>query len=148
MNLLISACLLGVCCRYDGKTKPCAQLQELNRRFTLIPVCPEVLGGLSTPRVPAERIGSRVLNAQGNDVTAAYQLGAKTALQLAEQTGCRLALLKERSPSCGKGRIYDGTFSGNTTDGNGVCAEMLEAAGIKVFGETQLDELYAYVDKL
>ena len=147
MNLLISACLLGVCCRYDGLSKGIENWQELNRCFTLVPVCPEIFGGLKTPRVPAERIGSRVLTKNGKDVTAEYQKGAQTVLQIAQQTGCQYALLKERSPSCGKALIYDGTFSGTITKGGGICAELLEEAGIHVFGENQIEELLALARK-
>lgn len=147
MNLLISACLLGVCCRYDGLSKEIENWQELNRCFTLVPVCPEIFGGLKTPRVPAERIGSRVLTKNGKDVTAEYQKGAQTVLQIAQQTGCQYALLKERSPSCGKALIYDGTFSGTITKGSGICAELLEEAGIHVFGENQIEELLALARK-
>ena len=141
MNLLISACLMGIRCRYDGESKPLDCLEELNRRYTLIPVCPEVLGGLPTPRIPAERIGSRVLNREGGNVTSQYEEGASLALQMAQQSGCTCALLKERSPSCGSGTIYDGTFTGNLCSGWGVCGELLREKGIRVLGESQVQEL-------
>lgn len=141
MNLLISACLLGIRCRYDGKSKKLDCLDELNDRYTLIPVCPEVLGGLPTPRVPAERIGDRVITQDGRDVTAEYTRGAQMALETAKNGGCTCALLKERSPSCGFGTIYDGTFTGNLCEGNGVCGALLAANGIRVLGESQAHEL-------
>ncbi len=140
-NLLISACLLGVKCRYDGQTKPLKCLAELNDRYTLIPVCPEVLGGLPTPRVPAERQGTRVITQDGRDVTDNYVRGAEEALRIARMTGCTCALLKERSPSCGSGMIYDGTFSGGLCPGDGVCGALLKANGIEVIGESRVDEL-------
>ncbi len=141
MNLLISACLLGVKCRYDGKTKPLGCLDELNSRYTLVPVCPEVYGGLPTPRVPAERQGDRVIAQDGRDVTANYEQGAQEALRIARMTGCSCALLKERSPSCGSGVIYDGTFTGGLCPGDGVCGALLKENGIRVLGESQVSEL-------
>ena len=141
--VLVSACLLGTACRYDGKEKENPQVRNLLERedLVLIPVCPEQLGGLPTPRLPSERKEDRVENSQGTDVTAEYRRGAEEALKLARLYGCRLAVLKERSPSCGKGQIYDGTFSGRLTAGDGVTAELLEKEGIAVIGESELAEL-------
>ena len=141
--LLISACLLGVPCRYDGASKPCAALEQLADRFVLVPVCPEQLGGLSTPRVPAERNGDRVITREGKDVTLNYCSGAQEALRIAHITGCRTALLKAKSPSCGYGRIYDGTHTGTLTKGNGITAQLLKDHGITVFTDEQLDALFA-----
>ena len=139
--ILISACLLGCACRYDGKSKPHPLAVELARRGLAVPVCPEQLGGLPTPRKPSERQGGRVVMADGRDVTAEYRHGAEEALHLARLYGCTAAVLKERSPSCGKGRIYDGTFTGTLTAGDGVTAELLTAGGIKVYGESELEKL-------
>ena len=139
--ILVSACLLGVCCRYDGESKPCARVTSLRDRFILIPICPEEDGGLPTPRTPSERVGDRVLMRDGRDVTKNYIDGARHALGRAETFGCTAAILKARSPSCGKGRIYDGTFSGNLTDRDGVCAELLMKNGIKVYTEDEIDLL-------
>ena len=139
--LLISACLLGCACRYDGKSKPHPLAVELARRGLAVPVCPEQLGGLPTPRKPSERRGGRVVMADGQDVTAEYRRGAEEALHLARLYGCTAAVLKERSPSCGKGQIYDGTFTGTLTAGDGVTAELLTAGGIKVYGESELEKL-------
>lgn len=139
--LLISACLLGCACRYDGKSKPNPLAVELARRGLAVPVCPEQLGGLPTPRKPSERQGGRVVMADGRDVTAEYRRGAEEALHLARLYGCTAAVLKERSPSCGKGQIYDGTFTGTLTAGDGVTAELLTAGGIKVYGESELEKL-------
>ena len=142
-KLLISRCLLGDPCRYDGKTKPlpAQTLQRLRAQYTLIPVCPEVLGGLPTPRTPSERQGERVVTATGEDVTAQYRRGAEIALETAQREQVSAALLKERSPSCGKGEIYDGSFSRTLTPGNGVTAEMLLDAGFAVYGESEVDTL-------
>ena len=139
MKILVSACLLGVRCRYDGKSKPHPAVERLMEQHTLIPVCGEILGGLPTPRVSAERQGERVVTADGCDVTAAYRRGAEEVLRLAERYGCTAAILKERSPSCGSGRIYDGTFTGTLTDGWGVTAELLRDHGICVIGESEAE---------
>ena len=108
---------------------------------TLVPVCPEVYGGLPTPRTPAERVGEKVLARDGRDVTAQYQKGAAAALQLAQLTGCTAAVLKANSPSCGCGTIYDGTFSGRKICGNGVTTEVLLADGLAIYNEETYTEL-------
>ena len=141
MNILVSACLLGCACRYDGGSKPCAAVRALAARHTLIPVCPEIYGGLPTPRTPCEIVGGRVLSRDGADRTDAYRRGASEALRLAGALGCRAALLKARSPACGSGEVYDGSFSGTLTAGDGVAAAALSAAGIAVFGEDRLPDL-------
>lgn len=140
MRVLVSACLLGVSCRYDGQSKAYPLVDELCRRYEVVPVCPEILGGLPTPRVPAERRGERVVTKDGGDVTAQYFRGAAEVLRLAQRLGCTVAVLKERSPSCGSGQIYDGSFTGTLTQGSGVAAESLRCAGIRVIGESQLAE--------
>lgn len=141
MKLLVSACLLGCRCRYDGASKGHPAVAALAARHTLVPVCPEQLGGLSTPRPPAERQGDRVVTERGADVTEQYRRGAEEAARLCALLGCQAAVLKERSPSCGKGQIYDGTFSRTLTDGNGVTADRLAEMGIPVYGESQVEEL-------
>ena len=140
MNILISACLLGQYCRYDGKTKVYPQVQDLLRRddIHLIPVCPEQCGGLATPRPAAERQGKRVVTTNGSDVTAQYQRGAEAALYWARLFHCTKAILKEKSPSCGHGQIYDGTFSRTLTAGDGVTVELLRAEGLEIIGESDL----------
>ncbi|MDO4812023.1 MAG: DUF523 domain-containing protein [Eubacteriales bacterium] len=140
-KLLVSACLLGTPCRYDGKSKPIAGMERLRERYELVPVCPECAGGLPTPRMPSERCGDRVIMRGGADVTAQYQRGAQYALELCRKEGCAAALLKERSPSCGSGEIYDGTFTHTLIPGNGVTAELLKKNGIKVCGESELGKL-------
>lgn len=145
MNILISACLLGIPCRYDGMEKEYDGIRELMNRHVLIPVCPEQCGGLPTPRIPAERVGDRVLNREGADVTDCFRKGAEQALRLAELYGCEYAILKERSPSCGLGQIYDGSFSGTLAAGNGMTAELLKKHGIKVIGESRVGELLSEI---
>jgi len=141
MRILISACLLGVSCRYDGASKKHPEILRLIERHTLVPVCPEQLGGMATPRIPAERQGDAVTTRDGTDVTAAYRKGAEEALRLCRLFGCEAAVLKERSPSCGRREIYDGTFTGTLTAGDGVTAELLVAHGIPVYGESQIARL-------
>ena len=143
MKLLVSACLLGLPCRYDGASKPQPWVEELARQHELIPVCPEQMGGLPTPRDPSERRGGRVVMCTGEDVTEQYRRGASCALRLYELLGCEAAVLKERSPSCGCGAVYDGTFTGTLTAGDGVTAALLRTRGIRVLGESQVQVLLA-----
>ena len=137
-KLLVSACLLGTPCRYDGEAKRNDAVCALAEKFELVPICPEVMGGLPTPRTPSERQGGRVVAKDGRDVTAEYRRGAEIALELAQREGIRAAVLKERSPSCGSGEIYDGSFTGALTAGDGVTVEILRAHGIAVFGESEV----------
>ena len=140
-NILISACLLGVACRYDGCRKPLPPtvIEQLQKQYQLIPICPEIMGGLPTPRIPAEIQSDRkVLRSDGVDVTENYRKGAKEALRLAQLFHCDLALLKEKSPSCGCGKIYDGTFSRTLIYGDGITAELLKENGIRVIGESEI----------
>lgn len=141
MKILISACLLGVACRYDGRSKTHPLAAALGERHQLVPVCPEQLGGLPTPRTPSERRDRQVVMADGTDVTEQYRRGAQEALRLCRLFGCQAAILKERSPSCGAGAIYDGTFSGTLTEGWGITAELLQQNGIPVYGESQIAAL-------
>lgn len=132
--IIVSACLAGYRCRYDGKTVPDDAIVDLVRTGNAIPVCPEMLGGLPCPRVPSERTadGERVVTKEGTDVTEAFRRGADETLRLAQRYGCTRAILKARSPSCGKGTVYDGTFSGTLREGDGVTAELLMKHGITV----------------
>ena len=123
--VLVSACLLGLRCRYNAEPVANERVLALAKTHTLIPVCPEQLGGLSTPRPPAERLGERVVSNNGTDVTSAFFRGAEETLLLARILGCKTAILKARSPSCGHGRIYDGSFTGKLIPGSGVTAELL-----------------------
>lgn len=143
-KLLVSACLLGHPVRYDGKSKPLADLawlKQLQSDGRLVVMCPEMLGGLSTPRAPAEYANGKVITIQGDDVTEAFKQGAHKALALCQQHQVSHALLKANSPSCGNTQIYDGTFSATLVDGAGVTARLLGENGVKVFSELQLNEL-------
>ena len=141
MNILISGCLLGLKCRYDAKEKKLPEIEKLIESYNLIPVCPEQLGGLPTPRIPAERVKDRIITQVGVDVTKEYQIGAEEALKIAKLYNCKKAILKEKSPSCGCRKIYDGTFSRNLIVGNGVTADLLLKNGIEIFGESKIDKL-------
>lgn len=146
--VLVSACLLGVNCRYNGGGELAQPVFALKEDAHLIPVCPEIMGGLKTPREPAERTGAGVFTIAGGDVTAQYAKGAKEVLHLAELFGCRAAVLKERSPSCGSGRIYDGTHTHVLTDGDGMTAELLKSHGIAVFGESETKKIKDFIDDM
>jgi uncharacterized protein YbbK (DUF523 family) len=137
-KIIVSACLAGIPCNYKGEAKPNSQVVNLVSSGKAIPVCPECLGGLSIPRVAAERKEEKVVTKDGSDVTAEFSAGAQAVLQVARENGCKLAILKARSPSCGKCKIYDGTFSGNLVDGNGVTADLLMKNGIEVKTEEEL----------
>ncbi len=139
--ILVSACLLGAACKYSGGDNFCPKVAALVKDYHLVPVCPEQLGGLPTPRTPAERQGNRVITKDGQDITAAYHRGAQEAWKLAKLFGCDTAILKARSPSCGAQGIYDGTFTGTVIPGSGVTAELLRDAGIRVLMEDELEQL-------
>jgi uncharacterized protein YbbK (DUF523 family) len=136
--ILVSACLLGVCCTYRGDGNPHPAIISLLDDYTLIPVCPEQLGGLQTPRTPAEIRGNGVWMKDGTDVTEQFQRGAEEALRIATLYGCEVAILKQRSPSCGNDLIYDGSHSGVVIEGAGITVRKLRKAGILVFSEDDL----------
>ena len=140
-KIAVSACLLGECCKYNGSHNRNEAVLALQKQFQLIPVCPECFGELPIPREPSEIREGRVYAKSGKDVTAQFVNGAALALYVAQENNCPAAVLKERSPSCGHGKIYDGTFSGTLTDGNGVTADLFLNNGIAVFGESELSRL-------
>lgn len=158
-RLLVSRCLLGHRVRYDGGAHgPYDLLQQWQDEGRLVPLCPEVAGGLPTPRPPAEIPGGQgggvlegrlpVLTDDGEDVTAAFVVGAEIALRLVQQHGLRVAVLKARSPSCGNSHNYDGSFSGTLVEGEGVTAALLRRHGVRVFNEGQLAEAAAELARL
>lgn len=140
-KIIVSACLLGCECRYDGKKKPNEYVIALAKSHTLIPICPEQMGGLPTPRIPSEICGDKVINSEGKDVTNEYQKGAQMALNIAKLNGAKIAILKAKSPSCGKGFVYDGTFSRQLIEGNGVTVDLFLQNGINIYTENELDAL-------
>lgn len=149
--LLVSACLVGKRCRYNGQEKSCPSVTKLAEQYELIPFCPEVAGGLATPRPPAEIQGgngsdvlagrAKVINRDGVDVTAEYVAGARAGAELVRRLGVRKAVLKERSPACGSTSIYDGSFGGVVRAGHGVLAAALKEAGVKVLSEEDVERL-------
>jgi len=157
-RILVSRCLLGEPVRYDGRAVGLRRPLPAEWRGRLVPVCPEIEGGLPVPRPAAEIAGgdgdavldgrARVVTEHGGDVTDAFLKGAEAALELARAEGCPVALLKERSPSCGCRRIHDGTFGGGTKAGRGVTTALLERNGIRVFHEEEIAELTAHLRNL
>lgn len=141
MNILVSACLLGKNCKYNGTNNRNEKVIALAEKHNIIPICPESFAKLPVPRPPAEIKNGRVYNKNGEDLTEKFKEGAKTALEKAIENGCTAAVLKERSPSCGYKEIYDGTFSGKTICGNGIAAQLLHDNGITIFGESEVDKL-------
>ena len=140
-KILISACLVGDKCKYDGHTNYSPLIKDLLEKYELVPFCPEVEGGLPTPRKPSERKGDKVINEAGKDVTNFFVTGAKKALTICQYLNIKTAILKERSPSCGSNEIYDGTFSHKVIPGIGVTAEYLKEKGIEVYTENDIDSL-------
>ncbi|MDE7384476.1 MAG: DUF523 domain-containing protein [Anaeroplasmataceae bacterium] len=140
-KLLISACLCGKNTKYNGGNNLLSRLPEIEEKFDLYLICPEVMGGLSTPRDPSENRGDLVFSDKGKDVTREFNLGAQRVLNIALENNIHLALLKESSPSCGSHKIYDGTFSGVKISGQGVAAKLLKEHKIKIFSEEEIDLL-------
>lgn len=140
-KLLISACLYGKNTKYSGGNNLISRLSELEEKYELFLICPEVDGGLSTPRNPSEQLDDKVVSNKGVDVTKEFNLGAQIALNVAKKNNIQKALLKESSPSCGTHKIYDGTFSGRKIDGMGVAAKLLKENGIEVYSDLELEKI-------
>ncbi|MEA5084688.1 MAG: DUF523 domain-containing protein [Lachnospiraceae bacterium] len=138
MIILISACLVGIGCKYNGEIKDYPNINALLGRHTLIPVCPEQLGGLPTPRNPVEIKDSNVVDSYGNVFTQEFEKGANEVLKIAKMSGAQLVVLKSNSPSCGLGKIYDGTFTSTLIDGNGITANLLKENGFTVKTEKDI----------
>ncbi len=132
---IVSACLAGIACRYDGRANTCAAVVQMVAEGRAVAACPECLGGLPTPRMPSEIVHGKVMTRDGHDVTRFFRLGAQAATDLARQQGCTAAILKSRSPSCGYGQVYDGTFSKGLCEGDGIWAAQLRQAGFALFSE-------------
>lgn len=140
-KILISACLVGDKTRYDGHTNYNPKIEALLEKYELVPFCPEVEGGLTTPREPSEKQGNKVVMKNGRDVTRQFEKGAELALNIVDYLGIKIAILKDGSPSCGSTEIHDGSFTGRKIPGNGVTAELLKRKGIKVLTENEIDTL-------
>ena len=138
-KIIVSACLAGIDCRYDGKNNNNEKVKELIKLgYDIVFVCPEQLGGLATPRTPAEIIKNKVMDKKGKDVTYNFQKGANETLKIAELFNIKLAILKEKSPSCGSGMVYDGSFTDKVIKGEGVTTTLLRKNGIEVISENDL----------
>lgn len=141
MKILVSSCLLGKNCKYNGENNYNEDVIEFLNKYEIVSVCPEELGGLSTPRLPSEINNKKVIRKDGKDVTKNFQKGAMIALEIAKNNNCKFAILKKKSPSCGFGEIYDGSFTSTIVKGNGVTADLLYSNGIVVYNETNFDKV-------
>ncbi len=140
-KILISACLIGENCRYDGSNKLNKELLKLTKYYDLIPICPEISGGLKTPRHPNEIKDGKVYTSKGRDVTDHFNDGAYWAYMIVKKYNIHLAIMKEGSPSCGVHEIYDGTFTGKKIPGEGITAKKLRSINVKVINEKEALDL-------
>ena len=138
---IVSACLCGINCKYNGRNNLNPAVLKLVKEGKAIPVCPEQLGGLPTPRIPSERKNGKVINKEGIDVTKNFQEGSNEVLKLCKELNIKTCILKSKSPSCGYGEIYDGNFNGTLTKGNGVLTDMLIDNGIEVISSDKIDDM-------
>ena len=137
---VVSGCLAGLSCRYDGGSMPCEPVRRLVLAGRAVTACPETLACLPVPRPPSEQRDGRVVSRDGKDLTEAFERGACRAMRIVQENGCTAAILKARSPACGCGRIYDGTFSGALCDGDGVWTRKLREAGLDLYTEDNLPD--------
>ena len=149
-KILVSACLYGDHVRYDAADVPCLDQQFLKwkEEGRLVTVCPEVFGGLATPRPDSQRVGDRVMACTGKDVTKEYELGAREALRLATEEEVAFCIMKEDSPSCGSKFIFDGTFTDTKVEGQGRAVELLREAGFMIFDEDEIDKAAELLESL
>ena len=147
INILVSACLLGENCKWNGRNNAREAVIKLKEKYNLIPFCSEVLGGLPTPRIPSEIRGNKVFNQVELEVTHFFTRGAQKALEIAINNNCKYAVLKSRSPSCGVNKVYDGTFTKNVIEGQGVTTKLLRKNKIQVFSDEEIDELLKILEK-
>ncbi len=145
MNVLISRCLLGINCRYDEKNNKIKNLREKFPKINFIDVCPEVDSGMKTPRKPCEIKNSKVINIDGEDFTKEFNKGSQISLDLCKKYNIKIALLKAKSPSCGKDYIYDGNFDKNLINGDGITCQVLKKNGIIIFSEKEIEDFYSYI---
>lgn len=140
-NLLVSSCLLGNNTKYNGKNNYITKIEQIKQKYNIIVICPEVMGGLSIPRNPSEILGDKVISNEGVDVTLEFNRGANIAYELAKKHNVKKALLKNGSPSCGKDKIYDGTFTGTKINGSGITVRLLKQLDIEIYSEDEISEL-------
>lgn len=145
MNVLISRCLLGINCRYDGKNNEIKNLKEKFPQINFIDICPEVDSGMKTPRKPCEIKNSKVINVDGVDFTKNFKKGGQITLEICKKNNIKIALLKAKSPSCGKDFIYDGNFNKNLIKGDGITCQILKKNDIIIFTEKEIEEFYSYI---
>lgn len=143
MKIAVSACLLGTCCKYNGKHNLDERVAALAKDHEILPICPEMLGGLPCPRIPCEISGDKVINKNGEDKTKEFQDGARKAADQAESFHADCAILMDRSPSCSPHGIYDGSFTGTIKEGKGLAARALECKGIPIYSPDTFFELYS-----
>jgi len=148
-KILVSSCLYGDHCRYDAVDRPCLDPRFLKwkEEGRLVKVCPEVFGGLPTPRPDSQRQGNRVVACNGKDVTGEYEKGAREAVRLAREQDVLFCVMKQHSPSCGSKEIYDGTFTDTLVKGEGRAVQLLREAGFRIFAEEDMDEASEFLDK-
>ena len=142
MKIMVSACLLGYNVKYDGNSNLNSELIDFLKDYEIISICPEVMGGLTIPRVPSEILANKVLNKEQNDVTKEFIKGADKTLELAKKNNVKVAILKDGSPSCGSINIYDGSFSNIVINGQGITAKLLKDNGITVLNENNYKEYF------
>ena len=140
-KIIVSACLLGDKCRYDGHSNYVPLIKELKEKYEIIVICPEVNGGLSIPRTPSEIKGDRVINQKGKDVTKYFNKGVDYVLQVVKYFNIKKAVLKEKSPSCGVHNIYDGNFNNKIIEGQGWLTRKLKTLGVEVYNENEIEDL-------
>lgn len=148
MNVLVSKCLLGCKCRYDGDDNKIKEIDEIRKKYpglNFIGICPEVEGGMPIPRKPCEIKNKKVINKDGKDMTEFFKKGAEIARKKALENKVKLALLKAKSPSCGKDYIYDGSFSRKLIKADGITCQVLKECGIIIFSEKEIDEFSSYI---
>lgn len=141
MKIMVSACLLGDNCKYNGGNNFHKELVNFLKDYEVIKICPEVMGGLSIPRIPAEIKNNKVINQKEVDVTKEYYRGAEKTLKIAQDNNIKIAILKKHSPSCGSGYVYDGTFSHTLTKGDGITAKLLKENGIMILNEDNYNKM-------
>lgn len=140
-TILVSACLLGDNVKYNGGNNYDERIEKLKKYYDIVPICPEVFGGLSTPRVPSEIKGDSIINKEGKDVTYEFNRGAHKVINIVNFCHCKKAILMDRSPSCGVNKVYNGKFNGTLVDGMGYTARLLKDKGIELYTIDDIDQL-------
>ena len=140
-TILVSACLLGDNVKYNGGNNYDERIEKLKEYYDIVPICPEMFGGLPTPRIPSEIKGDSIINKKGKDVTFEFNKGAHKVINIVNFCHCKKAILMDRSPSCGVHKVYNGKFNGTLIDGMGYTAKLLKAKGIELYTIDEIDQL-------